>query len=120
MLTDAAGNVVEGPGFNVFAVNGGRLVTPAEGVLEGVTRRTVLEMAQSLGIPVEARALPAGEARRADEVFLSTSGGGVLPVTRIDGQPVANGEVGPLTRRLADTYWQWHADPRYSTPVRYQ
>jgi branched-chain amino acid aminotransferase len=119
VLTDATGNVVEGPGFNVFAVTGGRLVTPAEGVLEGVTRRTVLEMAQALGIPCEVRALPAAEARAAQEVFLSTSGGGVLPVTRIDGQPVANGEVGPVTRQLAKTYWEWHSDPRYSTPVRY-
>lgn len=120
VLTDAAGNVVEGPGFNVFAVTGGRLATPGEGVLEGVTRRTVLEMAQALGIPCEVRALPAAEARDAQEVFLSTSGGGVLPVTRIDGGPVSNGEIGPVTRQLAKTYWEWHADPRYSTPVRYQ
>lgn len=119
VLTDAAGNVVEGPGFNVFAVTGGRLVTPAEGVLEGVTRRTVLEMAHALGIPCEVRALPAAEARAAQEVFLSTSGGGVLPVTRVDGQAVGSGGVGPLTRQLAKTYWDWHADPRYSTPVRY-
>ena len=120
VLTDAAGDVVEGPGFNVFAVTGDRLVTPAEGVLEGVTRRTVLEMAQALGIPCEIRALAASEARSAQEVFLSTSGGGVLPVTRIDAHAVANGEVGPVTAQLARTYWEWHSDPRYSTPVRYQ
>ena len=120
VLTDAAGNVVEGPGFNVFAVSGDKLVTPGEGVLEGVTRRTVLEMAQALGIPCEVRVLPASEARGAQEVFLSTSGGGVLPVTRIDGQPIASGEVGQITRQLAKTYWEWHAHPRYSTPVRYQ
>jgi len=120
VLTDAAGNVVEGPGFNLFAVSGGTLVTPREGVLEGITRRTVLEMARALGVPCEARALPAGEARRAREVFLSTSGGGVLPVTRIDGQPVGDGAVGPVTRQLVNTYWDWHADPRYSTPVRYE
>ena len=66
LLTDAAGNVVEGPGFNVFAVtSGGALVTPDEGVLEGVTRRTVIEMAQSLGIAVDLRALPAAELRAA-------------------------------------------------------
>lgn len=120
VLTDAAGNVVEGPGFNVFAVSDGQLVTPAEGVLEGVTRRTVFEMARALGIQCDVRALPAAEARAAREVFLSTSGGGVLPVTRIDGQAVGSGDVGPITRRLADTYWEWHSDPRYSTPVRYQ
>ncbi len=119
LLTDAAGNVVEGPGFNVFAVRGGRLVTPKEGVLEGITRRTVIEMAQALDIPVELRALPAAELRSADEAFLSSSGGGVLPVTRVDGQAIGKGEVGALTHRLLETYWAWHRDPRYATPIRY-
>jgi branched-chain amino acid aminotransferase len=119
VLTDAAGNVVEGPGFNVFAVVGGALVTPHEGVLEGVTRRTVIEMAQALHIPVQLRALPAPQVRAAAEVFISSSGGGVLPVTRVDGQPVGDGRVGPLTQQLVRTYWEWHADPRYSRPVRY-
>lgn len=119
VLSDGAGHVVEGPGFNVFCVNAqGVLVTPAEGVLEGITRRTVLEMAQALGLPLDVRALPAAELRGAREVFLSTSGGGVLPVTRVDGAPVGDGAVGPVTRRLVDTYWAWHQDPRYSTPVR--
>lgn len=119
LLTDGAGNVVEGPGFNVFALRGGRLVTPKEGVLEGITRRTVIEMAGTLGIPVELRALPAEELRTAEEAFLSTSGGGVLPVTRVDHRPVAAGQVGPVTQRLVETYWAWHRDPRYATPVRY-
>jgi branched-chain amino acid aminotransferase len=119
VLTDAHGNVVEGPGFNIFAVIGGVLVTPREGVLEGITRRTVIEMAQALGIPVELRALPAGELRGAQEAFLSSSGGGVLPVTRVDGRPVAGGEVGAITLQLARTYWEWHADTRFSRAVRY-
>ena len=119
LLSDAAGNVVEGPGFNVFAVRGGRVVTPAEGVLEGITRRTVIEMAGTLGIPVDVRALPAAELRSADEAFLSTSGGGVLPVTRVDGQPVGKGEPGAITRRLLQTYWDWHQEPRHTHPIRY-
>jgi branched-chain amino acid aminotransferase len=119
LLTDAAGNVVEGPGFNVFAVTGGRVVTPLDGVLQGITRRTVIEIAGTLGIPVDVRALPAAELRAADEAFLSTSGGGVLPVTVIDGEPVGNGAPGPVTRRLLQTYWDWHYEPRYSVPVRY-
>lgn len=119
LLTDGQGNVVEGPGFNVFAVKEGRLVTPREGVLEGVTRRTVIEMAQALGVPVELRALPAAELRAADEAFLSTSGGGVLPVTRVDGRAVGQASIGAVTRQLQETYWAWHRDPRYSRPVRY-
>lgn len=120
VLTDGAGHVVEGPGFNIFCVNAqGQLVTPAEGVLEGITRRTVSEMAQALGLPLEVRALPVQELRAAREVFLSTSGGGVLPVTRVDGRAVGDGAVGPVTRRLVQTYWDWHRDPRYSRPVDY-
>ena len=120
VLSDGAGNVVEGPGFNIFCVNAqGTLVTPAEGVLEGITRRTVIEMAASLGLPLQARALPAAELRSACEVFLSTSGGGVLPVTRVDGHSVGDGAVGPVTRQLVQTYWDWHRDPRYSRSIRY-
>jgi branched-chain amino acid aminotransferase len=119
LLTDEGGNVVEGPGFNIFAFSRGALVTPREGVLEGITRRTVIEIARSLGIPVELRALGADELRAAQEAFLSSSGGGVLPVTKVDGHPVGAGVPGPLTRRLLETYWAWHGDPRYSTPVRY-
>jgi branched-chain amino acid aminotransferase len=119
LLTDAHGNVVEGPGFNVFAVRGGKLVTPRDGVLEGITRRTVIEMAAALGIPVELRALPANELRAADEAFLSTSGGGVLAVTKVDGKPVGGAQAGAVTQRLQETYWAWHREPRYSTPVAY-
>jgi hypothetical protein len=56
-------------------------------VLEGITRRTAIEIAQAQGIAVETRALSAAELRTADEVFLTSSGGGVLPVTRVDGRP---------------------------------
>jgi branched-chain amino acid aminotransferase len=119
LLTDSEGNVVEGPGFNVFAVSNGALVTPAEGVLEGITRRTVIEMAQARGMKVELRKLPAAELRSASEAFLSSSGGGVLPVTRIDGRPLGDGRPGPQTLALAESYWALHRDPRYSTPVRY-
>ena len=120
VLSDGAGNVVEGPGFNIFCVNAqGVLVTPEEGVLEGITRRTVIEMAAALGLPLQVRALPSAELRGAREVFLSTSGGGVLPVTRVEDHRVGDGTVGPVTRQLVQTYWDWHRDPRYSRPVGY-
>ena len=119
LLVDSAGNVVEGPGFNVFCVRNGALLTPSEGMLEGVSRRTVIEIAQSLGIAVQARALPADELRGADEVFISTSGGGVLPVTVVDSSPIGNGSPGPITGRLVKTYWDWHTDPAYSRVIDY-
>src|SRR5438270_137302 len=60
-VVDAAGNVAEGPGFNVFAVRDGTVRTPASGVLEGVSRRTVIELCEALAIPLRVAALPAAE-----------------------------------------------------------
>jgi branched-chain amino acid aminotransferase len=126
VLLDADGNVTEGPGFNVFAVlqRDGRptLVTPDRGVLEGVSRKTVITLAQAAGMAVEVRALPVAELRRADEVFLSSSGGGVLPVASLDGVAVggrAPGVFGPVAERLQRDYWALHEDPRFSEAVRY-
>lgn len=119
LLVDSSGNVVEGPGFNVFCFNDRAIVTPKEGMLEGVSRRTVLEIAQTLGLKIELRALPATELRGAQEVFISTSGGGVLPVTMVDNYVIGEGEPGPITRRLVKTYWDWHADPAYSLAIDY-
>jgi branched-chain amino acid aminotransferase len=119
ILTDARGNVVEGPGFNVFAVHDGTISTPDRGVLEGITRRTVIELAAEHGTPIETCPVPAEALRGADEVFLSSTAGGVIPVTTVDGEAVGNGEPGPVTLRLRDGYWRLHDDPRFSLPVQY-
>ena len=119
LLVDGEGNVVDGPGFNVFCVIDGVVVTPSDGMLEGVSRRTVIEMAGSLGLPVQLRAVPASVLRGAQEVFLSTSGGGVLPVTKVDHIEIGNGQPGPVTQSLIETYWAWHKDPAYSRPIDY-
>ena len=119
ILVDAEDNVVEGPGFNVFAIKNGTISTPDRGVLEGVTRKTIIELAAEHGIPLEARSVPADELRRANEVFLTSTAGGVIPITTVDGEPVENGEPGPLTRQLREAYWELHDDPRFSLPVRY-
>lgn len=119
LLVDAVGNVIEGPGFNVFGVKRGVLFTPDAGMLEGISRRTVIEMAQSLGMRIELRSVPAADLRAADEVFLSTSGGGVLPVTKVDQHAIGGGEPGPVTRKLVQTYWAWHADPALRLEIDY-
>jgi branched-chain amino acid aminotransferase len=119
ILTDAEDNVVEGPGFNVFSVRDGAISTPDHGVLQGITRRTVIELANEHAIPIEPRPVPAGELRRADEVFLSSTAGGIMPVTTVDGEVVSDGEPGPVTLRLRDAYWRLHDDPRFSLPVPY-
>jgi branched-chain amino acid aminotransferase len=122
VLTDGHGHVTEGPGFNVFAVFGeSRLVTPADGVLEGITRRTVIELARESGLAVEQGLLPVEELRRADEIFLSSTGGGVIPIARLDGVPVGGrkaGVFGPVSDRLQQRYWQLREDPRFTEAVR--
>lgn len=117
VLTDADGNLCEGPGFNIFVVDGGRVRTPGHGVLEGVTRRTVIEMADELNVSMQEATVPVNALESADEVFVSTTAGGVIPVTTIDGRVVGDGQPGPLTMRLRETYWAWHEDPRFATPV---
>ena len=119
ILVDGDENVVEGPGFNVFAVKDGGAFTPSRGVLEGITRKTVIELAAELGIPLEVRPVPADEVRAADEVFITSTAGGIIPVTTVDGKPVGAGEPGPVTWRLREAYWNLHRDPRFALPIRY-
>jgi branched-chain amino acid aminotransferase len=57
--------------------------------------------------------------RVADEAFLTSTAGGIMPVTRVDSGPVGDGAPGPVTLRLRDAYWELHRDPRFATPVRY-
>ena len=108
-----------GPGFNLFAVKAGSISTPERGVLEGITRKTVIELAAEHGIPLEARAVPANEMRSADEVFISSTAGGIIPVTTVDSEPVGGGKPGPVTWRLREAYWDLHRDPNFTLPVRY-
>jgi branched-chain amino acid aminotransferase len=93
-------------------------VTPCDGVLEGITRRTVLDICTALGIPAKARAISVDELRRADEIFVTSTAGGVMPVGWLDGQAIGEGSPGAITDRVAQTYWAWHGEARWSTPVR--
>ena len=117
VLTDLAGNIAEGPGFNIFAVASGRAATPDRGVLEGITRRTAMELCDELGIPVDVGPLTVDRLRRAEEVFITSTAGGIAPVTLIDGEPVGDGQPGPTTGRLTALYWDKHDDPDWTTPV---
>ena len=117
VLVDGLGNVVEGPGFNVFAMHEGRLVTPDQGMLRGITRQTAIEIADEFHLPWEARALPVEQFRDASEAFVTSTAGGVIPVTRIDGRALGDGREGPVTRRIRHRYWDLHGDPRYATPA---
>ncbi|SFO80522.1 branched chain amino acid aminotransferase apoenzyme [Variovorax sp. PDC80] len=119
-LPDAQGNVTEGAGFNIFGAKDGALFTPRRNVFEGMTRRTVIELARQLGIGCELADIPVQRLREADEIFITSTAGGVMPVTRLDGASVGNGEVGPLTQQLQRMYWQRAADDPRNTPVPYE
>ena len=118
-LSDFDGNVSEGPGFNVFRVQDGRVTTPKGTVLEGITRRTVEDLCDELGIGFEYGTVSADSLREADEAFLSSTAGGVIPVTRIDDRILSNGAPGPLTTRVRDLYWRKHDEGWHATPVDY-
>jgi branched-chain amino acid aminotransferase len=120
VLRDASGAITEGPGYNVFARVDGRWLTPASGTLQGITRRSAIEIADEAGDPVEQGRLTADDLRRATEVLVTSTAGGIMPVTKVDGKPVGDGVPGPLTAKLQDQYWRRHEDPRFSTPVRYE
>jgi len=119
-LPDGDGNITEGGGYNIFVVSDGRLTTPSRGVLEGVTRKTVLEIAAVKGIPASLDFVPVDALYRADEIFMCTTAGGVMPITQLDGQKVGGGQVGPITRGIWEAYWEAHYDAKYSFAIEYR
>jgi len=119
VLRDLSGAITEGPGYNVFAHVDGRWLTPGQGTLAGITRRSLIELAREAGQRMDESVLTAGDLLRADEVLVTSTAGGIMPVTVIDGAPVGSGAPGPLTRQLRVRYWASHQDPRFSAPVRY-
>ncbi|ESZ04195.1 branched-chain amino acid transferase [Mesorhizobium sp. L2C085B000] len=119
LIVDTNGHIAEGPGFNVFVVKDGSLWTPAFGVLPGITRRTVFDLCAEIGLSATAGDISRADIKAADEVFITSTAGGIMPVTRVDHAAIANGRVGYVTRRLMDLYWQKHDDPAWSTAVIY-
>lgn len=119
VLPDADGNITEGPGFNVFVYYEGTLLTPESGVLEGITRRTVLDLADELGIPAKLGTFGANVLKEADEVFITSTAGGVMPVTKVNGKPVGMGTPGKVTTLIRKRYWEAHDEDRWTTPVDY-
>jgi branched-subunit amino acid aminotransferase/4-amino-4-deoxychorismate lyase len=118
-LTDGDGNLTEGAGFNVLLVKDGVIYTPQRGCLEGVTRKSVIDVATANGIKVVVDFVPTEMAYQCDEMFMSTTAGGVMPITSLDGVPVKDGKVGPITKKIWDGYWAMHYDPAFSFAVNY-
>ncbi len=107
------GEVAECTGDNIFIVKRGVLRTPhmVAGILEGVTRNAVLELAREVRIPAQEMALTRHDVYSADECFLTGTAAEVVPVVKCDGRPVGNGKPGPITRQLRERFHQLARSP---------
>ena len=107
IVLTADGHVSEGSAENLFMVLDGMLVTPptTDNILEGITRRRIMEVAGDLGIGVMQRSIDRTELYGADELFLCGTGAQISPIVEVDRRSVGSGRPGPITRRLSTTYF---------------
>ena len=106
ILLTSKGRILEGMTSNFFYVRDGMLCTAGRGILIGVTRQTVLAIAKPQGIKVCSKAMTLNELSVIDEAFITSSSRGIVPVVQIGEQPVADGQVGAMTRKLMALYEQ--------------
>jgi branched-chain amino acid aminotransferase len=118
ILLDAHGFVCEGSGENIYAVRDGTVLTPPQtaGILDGISRRSVIQIACDLGYEVLERDLARAELYLADEVFLTGTAAELVPVREIDDHPIGTGQPGPITREIQRVFDDaLHGrDPRYA------
>ena len=101
ILLDTEGNVSEGIGYNVFIVSDGVIMTaPDDVILQGVSRKTIIEVAEGLDVPVVEERFQPYDVYNADEVFFSGTSPRIYPVGMVDFRPIGDGTPGPVTRRL--------------------
>jgi branched-chain amino acid aminotransferase len=107
IVLTASGHVNEASAANVFVVRDGVALTPPvyDDLLEGVTRKALLELLANEGIPTEVRSIDRSELYVADEMFLCGTGVQISPVVEVDHRPVGSGEVGPIARLVRDRYF---------------
>jgi len=114
ILTNEENNISEGPGFNIFCVDERGLSSPDKGVLEGITRQTVLDLAKELNLPFQLRPISLEKLKNSNEVFATSTAGGIMPITKINGILIGQGSPGEITRKLHKIYWDKHSDPEWS------
>ena len=117
ILVDENNNITEGPGFNLFCVNDTGIFTPDYGVLEGITRQSVFDLATELNLPIVKKVITVEELQSANELFASSTAGGIMPITKVSGIQIGNGSVGDITRQLHKLYWEKHTDENWSTSI---
>jgi branched-chain amino acid aminotransferase len=106
VMLNHEGNVSECTADNIFIVRDGKVLTPgtSDGILEGVTRKVMLELCARLNIACAEKTLQRHDLYVADECFVTGTGAEVMPVTKIDGRPIGSGQPGPITRRLIEAF----------------
>jgi branched-chain amino acid aminotransferase len=113
ILVSEDDKLLEGLSSNFYGVLDGMLCTAGDGVLQGITRRAVLELAPQI-LPVRLSALHVADIPHLTEAMITSSGRGIVPVTHINGIPVGNGQVGPIITAVIDGYAAWteaHIEP---------
>jgi branched-chain amino acid aminotransferase len=107
IMLNRDGKIAEASGANIFIVRHGTLITPpvTEDILEGITRRSLVEFARDAGIPVAERSIDRSELYIADEAFLCGTGVQIAAIGSIDGRPIGDGKLGPVTSQLQSIYF---------------
>jgi branched-chain amino acid aminotransferase len=117
ILLDSRGFVCEGSGENIYIVRDGQIVTPSHtaSILDGISRKSVLQIARDLGHEIVERDFARAELYLADEVFLTGTAAELVPVREVDDHPIGGGEPGPITREIQRVFDDaLHGrDPRY-------
>ena len=108
ILIDENNNISEGPGFNIFSVDKSGINTSGYGVLEGITTQAVINLAKELKIKVNFKPINAEMLKSSDELFATSTPGGVMPITKVDGKLIDLGKVGNITRKIHKIYWDKH------------
>jgi len=106
ILFDQSGNVSEAPGENIFLVKNNKLITPSlnSSALDGITRRSIITLANDMKLKIKIKKVSKEELRLADEIFLSGTAAEITPVIKIDKRKIGDGKVGNITKLLMDTY----------------
>jgi branched-chain amino acid aminotransferase len=119
LILNQAGQVAEASVANVFVVRGGELQTPpaTDGALEGITRRSVLELAARLQVPAVERTLGRMDLFSAEEVFLTGTGARIVPVRSLDHAAIGVKPPGPTTRQLDAAFTEFVKEPALGTPI---
>ncbi len=107
IMLNRDGKVAEASGANLFIVRNGALVTApiTADILEGITRRSLVEFARDAGITVEERAIDRSELYIAEEIFLCGTGVQIAAVGSVDGRQIGDGKRGPITKKMQDTFF---------------